>query len=498
MEASLPTPAILDAPAARAGPIPGQKPHGKPAASRKEAARQAAARQNTAGRNRAGGPEPAPRLPVPQGAGRKTRTRRRIMRIGGLRHAARKSSEKPRLSGAFAINAFLRTRATKLAACLHDERWGPGDVALKPDREQTFAKTALDLMGECGVAPRAAQFRTFLCPCRGREPRRQPRHQRNAGAQEALHARNRCSDLRAHGPRARRRDGPGRRRHEFRHQRRAGPLERRGPRRRSTTAAHCRRPPASWTPNNRPPICASWWTVCLPPRARWKTAPTAWKSELQKSSEQVSELRSKLDDVHKESLTDPLTGIANRKAFDNALAAAEAAVAESDDPVSLLLCDIDHFKKFNDTWGHQTGDQVLRLVASCLSENVKGRDTAARYGGEEFGVVLRGTALTRRHAHRRTDPRRGGRPPAGEEIHRRRAGHHHHLHRRGPVRAARNGGSGCTPGRCLPLWRQAEWPQSGDLRKRSRAWRCFHQRCLMYIVPGKLDTGSSSPLGDTP
>jgi diguanylate cyclase len=57
------------------------------------------------------------------------------------------------------------------------------------------------------------------------------------------------------------------------------------------------------------------------------------------------------------------------------------------------MCDIDHFKKFNDTWGHQTGDQVLRLVATCLSENVKGRDTAARYGGEEFGVLLRGTGL---------------------------------------------------------------------------------------------------------
>ena len=117
------------------------------------------------------------------------------------------------------------------------------------------------------------------------------------------------------------------------------------------------------------------------------------EKELQKSSDQVSELRSKLDNVHRETLTDPLTGIANRKAFDNALAAAEIAVAESSDPVSLLLCDIDNFKKFNDNWGHQTGDQVLRLVASCLSENVKGRDTAARYGGEEFGVVLRGTAL---------------------------------------------------------------------------------------------------------
>ena len=116
------------------------------------------------------------------------------------------------------------------------------------------------------------------------------------------------------------------------------------------------------------------------------------EGELQASSQQVNELRSKLADVRKESMTDPLTGIANRKAFDEALLAAAVAVADGEE-VSLLLCDIDHFKKFNDTWGHQTGDQVLRLVASCLAENTKGRDTAARYGGEEFAVLLRGTKL---------------------------------------------------------------------------------------------------------
>jgi len=118
----------------------------------------------------------------------------------------------------------------------------------------------------------------------------------------------------------------------------------------------------------------------------------ALEGELQKSSEQVNELRGTLADVRKESLTDPLTGIANRKAFDAAMDAAMLALAEGDQ-VSLMMCDIDHFKKFNDSWGHQTGDQVLRLVANCLSDNVKGRDTAARYGGEEFGVLLRGTSL---------------------------------------------------------------------------------------------------------
>ena len=117
------------------------------------------------------------------------------------------------------------------------------------------------------------------------------------------------------------------------------------------------------------------------------------EGELQRSSEQVLDLRSKLDNVRKESLTDPLTGIANRKAFDEALRQAEAQRSTDREPAALLLCDIDHFKVFNDNWGHQTGDQVLRLVANCLSENVKGRDTAARYGGEEFAVLLRGTSL---------------------------------------------------------------------------------------------------------
>ncbi|HEX3673886.1 MAG TPA: diguanylate cyclase [Rhizomicrobium sp.] len=115
------------------------------------------------------------------------------------------------------------------------------------------------------------------------------------------------------------------------------------------------------------------------------------EGKLQESSHEIGELKSKLDNIRKESLTDPLTGIANRKAFDTELAQAMAQARESGEPLSLVMCDIDKFKNFNDSWGHQTGDQVLRLVAHCLSENVKGRDTAARYGGEEFAVILRQT-----------------------------------------------------------------------------------------------------------
>ena len=117
------------------------------------------------------------------------------------------------------------------------------------------------------------------------------------------------------------------------------------------------------------------------------------ESELQRSSNEVNALKTQLEDVRKESLTDGLTSVSNRKAFDQEIAAALEEARRTGKPVSLVMCDIDHFKKFNDTWGHQTGDQVLKLVANCLSENVKGRDMVARFGGEEFVIVLRQTSL---------------------------------------------------------------------------------------------------------
>ena len=117
------------------------------------------------------------------------------------------------------------------------------------------------------------------------------------------------------------------------------------------------------------------------------------ETELHRSSEQICSLKNLLDAVRKESQTDALTGLANRKTFDIEIENAMADWRDGGVQISLLMCDIDHFKIFNDTWGHQTGDRVLRLVGGCLSENVKGRDTAARYGGEEFTVILRHTGL---------------------------------------------------------------------------------------------------------
>lgn len=117
------------------------------------------------------------------------------------------------------------------------------------------------------------------------------------------------------------------------------------------------------------------------------------EGRLQASMTEVSSLREKMETVRKESLSDALTGLANRRCFDDRMREAAAAARREDRPLSLLIGDVDHFKKFNDTYGHATGDQVLRLVAQCFKQNVKGRDTPARYGGEEFCVILPETAL---------------------------------------------------------------------------------------------------------
>src|SRR5581483_9510531 len=79
--------------------------------------------------------------------------------------------------------------------------------------------------------------------------------------------------------------------------------------------------------------------------------------------------------------------------FDITLEKAISDALEKCEPLSLMMTDVDHFKKFNDNYGHLTGDQVLRLVAMAVKANVKGQDIAARYGGEEFVVVLPNTIL---------------------------------------------------------------------------------------------------------
>ena len=118
------------------------------------------------------------------------------------------------------------------------------------------------------------------------------------------------------------------------------------------------------------------------------------QQRLKDSRKEIRELQENLEVVRTESLTDPLTTLSNRKFFDNMIERLIKQAAGSKQPLSLILTDIDHFKKFTDTYGHLTGDQVLRLVAVSLKHNVKGQDIAARYGGEEFAVLLPNTALS--------------------------------------------------------------------------------------------------------
>ncbi|MBI1302107.1 MAG: diguanylate cyclase [Alphaproteobacteria bacterium] len=110
---------------------------------------------------------------------------------------------------------------------------------------------------------------------------------------------------------------------------------------------------------------------------------------LDNSTRAMEDMRRDLEMARKEAMTDALTNLANRKAFDQEISRLISLSNEEEGYVfSMILLDIDHFKNFNDTFGHQVGDQVLQLVARTLKNGVKGRDLVSRYGGEEFAILL--------------------------------------------------------------------------------------------------------------
>ena len=119
------------------------------------------------------------------------------------------------------------------------------------------------------------------------------------------------------------------------------------------------------------------------------------KGRLDESHAQIDALRVEVARAREEALSDMLTSLANRRAFDSSLQnlIQEQQDGQSDGALSLIIADIDHFKKVNDTFGHLFGDKVLCSVAHILKANTKGRDIVARYGGEEFAVLLPQTRL---------------------------------------------------------------------------------------------------------
>lgn len=119
-----------------------------------------------------------------------------------------------------------------------------------------------------------------------------------------------------------------------------------------------------------------------------KRTNAALQTQLRAAETQVRLLQDSVEILRIESMTDPVTGVANRKLFDLSLKQMIDHAARADTLLSLVLADIDRFKEFNDRFGHQVGDDVLRLVAFAIKSSVRGGDLVARYGGDEFVVIL--------------------------------------------------------------------------------------------------------------
>ena len=110
-------------------------------------------------------------------------------------------------------------------------------------------------------------------------------------------------------------------------------------------------------------------------------------------TEEISALRQDVDRLGSEALTDALTGILNRRGFDNAIAATLHNANQNNLNTTLLIADIDNFKRINDSFGHPVGDKVIRFVAAAIKKNIRDSDVLTRYGGEEFAIILPNTNL---------------------------------------------------------------------------------------------------------
>ncbi len=111
-------------------------------------------------------------------------------------------------------------------------------------------------------------------------------------------------------------------------------------------------------------------------------------ASLSQMDKEVNELRHEMESLQNEVMTDPLTTLFNRRAFDHQMQQVFNGATEGDKSFSMMVVDIDFFKKVNDTYGHQTGDKVIAYVGRLLKKGVRSSDFVARYGGEEFVIIL--------------------------------------------------------------------------------------------------------------
>jgi diguanylate cyclase len=123
------------------------------------------------------------------------------------------------------------------------------------------------------------------------------------------------------------------------------------------------------------------------------TRATKLEAQFVEKSRELDMIRESLSQSEERARTDTLTGLPNRRALEEFFRIAQADAMEQGRPLSAFLIDIDHFKQFNDRFGHGVGDQVLRLVGKALRDRVRENDLPARYGGEELIAILPGADL---------------------------------------------------------------------------------------------------------
>jgi diguanylate cyclase len=138
--------------------------------------------------------------------------------------------------------------------------------------------------------------------------------------------------------------------------------------------------------------------------AKAATRARKLEADFQEKQRELDTIRDSLAKSEERTKTDILTDLPNRRALDEFLRNTQTAAMEQGEPFSTLLIDIDHFKRFNDEFGHGVGDQVLRLMAKALRERLREIDLPARYGGEELMAVLPGADLAAATGSRRAHP----------------------------------------------------------------------------------------------